>query len=621
MNMLLSIRYFLIAIILLFKPFSIGQLNLYPEIIAMLIWAAPYFFPVMKKEENLADISYKIPLLLAACFFGIGWMGLIAHNLLSSILFSLHTHPTFFIQSALWTLAFTYLDYLLTGTNIEIKIMAPLLFFAGYFFFITWVNHALSNFPLNFFDGSLGILPWFYFKAGLSIYREFGIPHSPGEYWLFGKLITFHSLAHNTFAMAIFRLVLSGGVIFLLSKITAEQKKFWSVLAFYLLLNTAIIGTVTLVLFSLLFLFSLYYLQNKDSHFYPLLILSLGNFCALLFRWEFAVFWLILNFIILLAAYFFRALQQDNFQQKMKKIVLAQFLGVTFAILTIVIYAWHAQCLKLTFACLFDIPVIATLPYRKGPFPIIVSLFQHDTTFYLALLVFLVICVFLIQYFYRSEQKRKNAIFLLLLAFPLAFLPYASGRADAPHAFPFAYEVGIILVAATVLNYLDLRKFLLLGVALLLPLSQEIFNPYLDHLFPTKVNQLQVSIDSSINDCKTKSAKLQYRSIFVGRLSYNKYEINSANLYLINTNVPPATTFIFEDPGLQDSCYYGQIIATQLKMAPKPILSFLELGDQPSVPQKANSCLKIEGFLQKNAFKFVGTCHANGQKYLIRLYE
>ncbi|MFI5205550.1 MAG: hypothetical protein ACHQVK_01280, partial [Candidatus Paceibacterales bacterium] len=129
-----------------------------------------------------------------------------------------------------------------------------------------------------------------------------------------------------------------------------------------------------------------------------------------------------------------------------------------------------------------------------------------------------------------------------------------------------------------------------------------------------------------LQDCKSGIAPFKdtYKSIFVGRLSYNIYIVSEAALYLINPKVKPATVFIIDIPGIQNTAEYGSRIADQLESAPKPMLAFLEIGDNiPETNQTRymKSEGKIEYFLSHNKHLVIATCAADERNFEVRLYQ
>jgi hypothetical protein len=133
-----------------------------------------------------------------------------------------------------------------------------------------------------------------------------------------------------------------------------------------------------------------------------------------------------------------------------------------------------------------------------------------------------------------------------------------------------------------------------------------------------------LSINNNINECKILTSNINLRSIFVGRKNYDRFSYNNAMLYFTYPNIKPATSFISDEPGLQNSCKYGKIIAHQLNKAEKPMLVFIDANNQPAendLMESMNSCNKIEEYLNSSQYLSKGYCSANKNTYEIRLYE
>jgi hypothetical protein len=212
-------------------------------------------------------------------------------------------------------------------------------------------------------------------------------------------------------------------------------------------------------------------------------------------------------------------------------------------------------------------------------------------------------------------QKRKHISDYFLILSPLVFLPYAMGRADWPHALPLLSLVVLVFIYAQFQNKLMQAS---IGFVLLVYIVKLLSPNIGEH-----VSALQV-VDQHIQACQSIVKNTQANSIFVGRDHYDHYIYNTAALYLTRPDLQPATPYISDEPGLQNSCIYGERIRQQLLGASKPMFAFIELGDQPAEPnatQYMRSCGSIERAVQEMPHILIGSCEAYDQVFDVRLYR
>ena len=124
---------------------------------------------------------------------------------------------------------------------------------------------------------------------------------------------------------------------------------------------------------------------------------------------------------------------------------------------------------------------------------------------------------------------------------------------------------------------------------------------------------------------KEKLVKNIYaESIFVGRKSYEKYLWNNASLYLTRPDLKPASSYITEEPGIQNVCKFQNIIVDELNVSPKPMIVTLELHEEkPENKATTNmkSCGLIERYLEYESYRLIGYCRSDNKDYEIRLYN
>jgi hypothetical protein len=130
-------------------------------------------------------------------------------------------------------------------------------------------------------------------------------------------------------------------------------------------------------------------------------------------------------------------------------------------------------------------------------------------------------------------------------------------------------------------------------------------------------------LQRELSSCRTLTQNVEAESIFVGRYDYNSFIINTPMLYFLRPELPPATRYISDEPGLQNDCGYGKEIAEELDQAAKPMLALLEILPQNPEPNKTTTmvfCKKIEDFLASESSRLLGKCESYGTWFDVRIY-
>jgi hypothetical protein len=78
-----------------------------------------------------------------------------------------------------------------------------------------------------------------------------------------------------------------------------------------------------------------------------------------------------------------------------------------------------------------------------------------------------------------------------------------------------------------------------------------------------------------INTCADLKIERKLKSIFVGNVTYDSFVLNFPLLYLNYLYLKPATKYISDEPGLQNTCSIQNEIISDINEAPKPTIFFI----------------------------------------------
>lgn len=504
----------------------------------------------------------------------------------------------------------------------------------GIFTFVTfltrWTQVAFSNVvPGAFeFDGALRLLSHYYTRLGLVPYVDFGVVYPPGLFLLIGKLIPFVSIEQRNFILAILLLFITAVLVILLSVLQAKKKVILP-LALFLIINTVRLDEIVwsepfsrLFLTMLFLVLPLYLKSGKRT------LLFLAFVCSLLtvfFRWSHVGLFIAMQGLILVIVALITYFKNKTVSPVIKKLftlVISETCGMLVGLVLLFVYLYAHQALSQGVDFIFSIPTYVIHDYRVLPLPIPVSIFDENALFYTTLAVCMVQVFLGVRWLWRERTDTKALMVVCFSLLPLFVLPYAINRMDSVHTRTFFYYVGLGVILFYTITARTKALLVLMSV-LLLPLAAYLL-PVRPSL-PNAGSLVSRDLSRQLQECKNNVSEMNYVSLFVGRLSYNQaFVINTAALYLINPNVRPATAFISDEPGVQNSVKYGEMIADQLHRAPKPMLAFLEIWPQfaePNATRHIQSAGKIEEALNQTPFKAIGVCMAYGKYFAIRLYD
>lgn len=467
-------------------------------------------------------------------------------------------------------------------------------------FHLYWFGRGVfSTIQINQFDGALRLIAEHAVRQGWTLYKDISIVYPPGYALFFGQFSP--EMRQSIAAISVLALVLF--CVYVLKKTLNCTFYDWRISLFVLttaLWYQQISGDVFAVPLTITLIIGM---KWGIERFRMNISILLVFFSALLvfFRWDFPILLLFLTGATAIYEWFI--LKKNS----MFRVLIPVGVGVALGFIGLIIFSASIQVMSEAFESLFTIPTKIILPFRSLPLPspwhspkILNSLFYVSVGIWIML---------------AFMQKRKNISDVFVILSPLIFLLYATGRADWPHALPMFFMVGVVYLCSQIkqnIVILSIGVFIAMyGIRLLIPNISE-------HV--GAANNMQ----SHIQECGEVVKNIPAQSFFVGREQYNKYIYNTAALYLTRQDLKPASPYISDEPGLQNSCTYGERIRQDLLAAKKPLLVFIELGEQPAEPNATRtmrSCGAIEGYIRVAPHDSLGFCKSYGQTFDIRVYR
>ncbi len=507
-------------------------------------------------------------------------------------------------------------------------------------------------FPINTNDGSNFLLQALYAAQGLTPYRDYGIVYPPGIALFFGNLL--HITDGGVFIRIVWLIAcfLLGVNAFLMTrfKVGVTTRLIGSGLITLVATQPIVVlfrnhgsEPFTALLLLTLVLLSIQYIFSETRSTIRLVSLSLCSLCITMVRWDRAFAVACLDFaatgLVFIAAWrgFFQPQDKSKALQlarRMGESSAAIFAGATIALALIAIYAISSNCWSETLWYIFRLP-LQVMPYRTLPLPSF-DILEADGLWQTGIMAIIVMAGASL-YMVANAKAHSSSSFaklgecLLLLAAPVAMLPYAFGRSDAAHFIPLASMIaGTLIIACIIWNNLKVRLALLtMLVVLFVPLSDQlvylyslIYNMEQNELSPFQNGRFQKNLESSTGDC-AKLIPNGTHSIFVGHTSYAHFIVSPMILYLARLDLQPATPYIAEDPGIQNTCEYGSNIADDLRRAPRPMIAFLSMSQQwrePNATETMTSCNQIEKFLSETPSSTLGYCMVGSDTMRVVVY-
>lgn len=507
--------------------------------------------------------------------------------------------------------------------------------FSVLFFFYNIILYVIGSYEIDYFDGALKLLSKIYISKGLTPFRDFSVVYPPGMFLIFGKIFPFRSLIQINILTSIGYILLYIYSLILLRSFSKKEKSIFFALSIMSLYYSIIIrlfahsDAYSLYLFTLAVLV---YLKSIESKTNALLIINiLIYFIGIWFRWDWLLFILLLEVFIPFIIYIvFRRLfvkPEKHIKRNIFITTMSSLFGYITGALLLGQYLNSTGGLQKAYTFLVKIPLFLTSSYRNLPLPIPKHPLKPEMIIYLsALLLFYIIyksTKYVLISIKNKGVKLSEFVFLFIsLSSTIIFIIYALGRSDWPHFTPLWFYLGIV----TLILNLKLKIFgnimYILLILSFFPLSGWYIKATKAYL--PRYNHAQNILNQNLKDCKNLVNNTYAKSIFVGRTQYNKFLWNNEALYLIRTDIPPATSFITEEPGVHNSCSYGEDIKIELLDSAKPMLAILNKNEQDGenkLTKNMTSCGHIESFLNENNYEILGNCKSYDFDFEVRLYK
>lgn len=494
-----------------------------------------------------------------------------------------------------------------------------------FIFLQQWSIRAFSAQEMQTYDKTGELLQAAYAGTGLVPYRDFWSSYPPGN-MIFASMFGFTTLEReNMMTYSLFLAVCTGITLMIcLFRVSAARCEI-SISAF-LLLSIVLLDKQPIVdLLSGLLLVTVIYSLHKKKATHADFLLFFLPFFIIFFRWDRIFLFLIVE-IVCFAPFIYRYWKRRRTRQMhvLILLLLLQVTGFFLGALSLAYYFSQHGGLRNGLELTYFIPSFVIYPYRDLPLPQLLA-FPGILFF----ITWFSVGAFALMETIRLWRNRKNTdgfqllSSLLLCLSPCMALPYALGRSDRTHIHPMLFLTGLSICIGFL--FFPKKKALVLLFVLTIMIALAFWMSSVFVLAPKPYFSMTKLLAAKLEDCKSKTNQYLYGSLFVGRTSYERYFINGVALYFLNTSIPPATRFFSEEPGVQNSCEYGERIVQELRTAPKPMVVFIT--DQKVTRYEENktremkSCGKIEQYLMYNPYKVLGTCISYDIPYEIRIYE
>lgn len=481
-----------------------------------------------------------------------------------------------------------------------------------------------GSFTYNEFDGALRLLAHTGAQQQWRLYADLGIVYPPGLAWF-----TAFFAPQNLWQR---HLLLSGTVLlFLLCCF-----EYWRLIRLHLKLpqwRTTLFalgilswpqffGSDPLIMPMLTLLFLAVFYAFLAKSMLSLAISALLAFFIVFLRWDwpiiFASGWLFFALCGLFGLSWSRASHDDVVWLWRAAVLL--FLSMTggLAMLTATIF-FSGVSPSTLWEWLVALPILVIGPYRQLAPVLTFRIWQPEALNVVSLVVVGMHSSMLL--YQACKRGHSPSVLLLPLLFPGSLMMYAVGHADWMHGFPLWSATYATLALAPV--SFNSRIILVFATALFLSASMILTTrPSWDKLQPGRAI---TSLARELADCRSASLRLPHPgSIFVARADYSHYIYSTSALYLVRPSVPPATAFVSDEPGIQNSSRYGQRIVSNLQSATRPLLVFVAVTPQHREKNRTESMTSngtIERYLHEHPFSLQGTCVAYNKHFEIRVYE
>lgn len=488
----------------------------------------------------------------------------------------------------------------------------------------TAVIGAFSGMGALDFDYPLRLVEVIYAAKGLTPYADFGFLYPPGQVWFYGKLLRLQDPATINAAITLVNLLLWSVCAWQVMRLTNGWRWWFGGTALLVLGGAiplvwgpgswALLEPLPLLAIAVLLVVEVLMRGPSMARLAALVgVAAAGT----LFRWDWILFAVVLEVawaaVMWLAAARLKTGQSVLARHRVARLwwaALSALAGVALAMAAIVGYASTTGTWADTQLFMFYEPV-HILPFRRLPLP----MGMNESSTWRAALLGMALIALAASLDYVKTRAGPGFVYVLkagaLLAPCIALLPYAFGRADDYHMLSLTMLVVATSMAAFALWPYRVSRWLLLLVLVLnakSPLHQTLRMVSTGSM-PRADLRLE-QLHKRTSGC-TGFFPSDARSLFVGQASYSQFIKNSPVFYLLHPDLRPATPFISDEPGVQNSCTLGSRIAADLMLAPRPLVIVLDTepsGPEPNLTRTMESCGKIEAAIAAMPAVMLGTC-------------
>jgi hypothetical protein len=466
------------------------------------------------------------------------------------------------------------------------------------------------------FDYPLRLVEVVYAAKGLTPYADFGFVYPPGQVWFYGKLLRLQDPATINAAITLVNLLLWSICAWQMMRLTARWR-WWFGGTVLLVMGFAMdLGSEPLPLLLIAVLLVVEVMERGPSAARLAALVGV-TMVGTLFRWDWILFAAVLEAgwaaVMWLVA---GTLQPDRtvlVRRVAARLWWAALTALAGAALAMAVIAGHALATGTwadTRLFILYVP-LHILPFRRLPLPTGIYACRR----WLAAIIGMVLIALAATLDYVKTRSGSGFVYLLkggaLFVLCVALLPFAFGRADYDHLVPLTMLVIVTGMVAFTLWPYRLARWLLLMV-----LAVNAW-PWLHTALRTVSTGNMPQSDSHLARVHKLTAGCtdmfphDARSLFVGQASYNRFIVNSPVFYLMRPDLRPATPFISDEPGVQNSCTLGSRIAADLIHAPRPLVLVLDTNpylQEPNLTRTMTSCGKIEAAIAAMPADVLGTC-------------
>ena len=495
------------------------------------------------------------------------------------------------------------------------KLFSKLLILASVIYFIYFfLLLSFSSLPMNEFDGVLRLLSHYYTSIGLIPYKDFGVVYPPGYFLLLGAIIKYSSIFQRNLMYGIFYFFIFFIYIKLYIQNINRDKYFIIKTSIFIISLTLVMNLFFYYDLLTILIFPIFLITSGSKHSKILWFVYPIFFLLPFIRWDFALIVLLISLISIVSRILLSVEElSTNFFQKI-------IFCISFGFIALYLYLIKNSAVTEGVDFFVNIPTFVIKQYRNLPIPQFRIRPLENMMFHTTAILFL---SFFFQIFKNLKLNNlkikyiidKHIIFISILLL-LSLLPYTFGRISFHHTIPIWY----LLIISYLFIPLKFNNFSIFAIALSFIPFITFYKNNINNFIP-RINYVQNYYSQNAIECEAFSS-VNAGSVFIGRTSYDYFDYSNAYLYYLYKHLRPATSYISDEPGIQDSCKYGEIINNQLATSKKPMLAFLATNDQTGfLNNKLRSCGKIESYLSQIKYDILGNCSSYGLVYEVRLYQ